>query len=255
MTIVSVFFYREQSDAHAQLQYWRSENPDGFLLNCLTRTSGKLHRAECHHLGDSTWESDGTGGDLVRKRKACALNIGALRAWAVDHGVTVDICSDCRPAQGEDLVAAEAKAADAAGEFEPDGVQDARTKTIGAIVRRQGQPAFRRKLIEAYDGRCAVTGCALLEVLDAAHIIAYQGPGTNHPQNGLLLRTDIHTLLDLGLLAIDTESMTVITADALAGSDYASLAGTPLRLPRDRALSPCKTALDRQREKAGLNRH
>ncbi|WP_437800589.1 HNH endonuclease [Sorangium sp. So ce693] len=254
MTMVNVFFYREQPDAHARLQRWRSENPDGFLLNCLTTTSGKLHRTECQHLGNSTWESDGTGGDLVRKRKACALNIDALRAWAINHGVTVNICRDCRPAQGEDLVAAEATAVDATGEFDPAGVQDARAKTISAIVRRRGQPAFRRKLIEAYDGCCAVAGCALLALLDAAHIIAYQGPDTNHPQNGLLLRTDIHTLFDLGLLAVDTESMSVITAKALTGSDYASLAGTPLRQPRDRALYPSKPALDRHREKAGLTR-
>lgn len=82
----------------------------------------------------------------------------------------------------------------------------------------------------------------------------YQGHGTNHPQNGILLRTDIHTLFDLGLLAVDAETMTVITAKALEGSDYASLAGVRLRQPRDLGVAPSKAALDRQREKAGLTR-
>ena len=37
----------------------------------------------------------------------------------------------------------------------------------------------------------------------AAHIIPYKGYSTNHIQNGILLRADIHTLFDLDLLRID----------------------------------------------------
>ena len=252
--VVSVFYHRDQADAHAQLQQWCSDNSDGFLLDCKTATSGLLHRADCHHLGDATWASDGSG-DLVQQKKACALSIRALRDWCFAHGMTsVEICRTCLPSEGEESVEAEAVIADEAGDFDPVGVHDARTKIIGAIVRRRGQPAFRRQLIETYDGRCVITDCNIVETLDAAHIIAYQGPATNHPQNGLLLRTDVHTLFDLGLIAVDTQGMTVIIADVLVGSEYAALAGRRLRLPANPSLSPSKTALDHHREKAGLTR-
>ena len=80
---------------------------------------------------------------------------------------------------------------------------DGRERAIGAIVRRRGQPAFRRALLEAYHERCAVTGCDAPEALEAAHVVPYRGVATNHPANGLLLRADLHALFDLGLIAVD----------------------------------------------------
>ena len=44
---------------------------------------------------------------------------------------------------------------------------------------------------------------SISETLEAAHIIPYKGSSTNHIQNGILLRADIHTLFDLDLLRID----------------------------------------------------
>ena len=85
-------------------------------------------------------------------------------------------------------VAKEAKALDAAGEFDPDDVKDARRWVLASIARRQGQPEFRKQLLALYGGRCAVTGSRVEAVLEAAHIIGYKGPETNRPQNGLLLR-------------------------------------------------------------------
>lgn len=65
------------------------------------------------------------------------------------------------------------------------------------MVLREGQPAFRGALILAYAGECAITGCAVTDLLDAAHIARYSGPKSNVTANGLLLRTDIHKLFDL----------------------------------------------------------
>ena len=59
---------------------------------------------------------------------------------------------------------------------------------------------FRDALIGAYAGRCAITGCSVLDILEAAHITPYLGPDTNHVTNGLLLRADLHTLFDTCLL-------------------------------------------------------
>lgn len=70
---------------------------------------------------------------------------------------------------------------------------------------RLGQGSFRILVTEAYNRRCAVTGEKTLPVLDAAHIKPFSDGGQYSIQNGLLLRTDIHTLFDHGYLTINTD--------------------------------------------------
>lgn len=132
---------------------------------------------------------------------------------------------------------------EASGAFDPASIEDARKKTFAAIVMRQGQPAFRKKLLEAYERRCALTGCPVEEVLEAAHICRYMGAQTNVVRNGLLLRADLHTLYDRALIAIDPASHELIVAPALRGSEYASIAGRTLRLPKDPMQRPSPDAL------------
>ena len=57
-------------------------------------------------------------------------------------------------------------------------------------------------------------------VLEASHITPYLGEKSNHPSNGLLLRADIHTLWDQGLIAINPADMKVNINQALYGSIY-----------------------------------
>ncbi len=70
------------------------------------------------------------------------------------------------------------------------------------IKQRRGQKKFRDQLLLS-NPVCAVTGCGLTDILEAAHIDAYRNASHNHISNGLLLRSDIHTLFDLNLLAIN----------------------------------------------------
>jgi len=118
------------------------------------------------------------------------------------------------------------------GAFDVLGIEDARRRVLATIVRRQGQPAFRDALMVAYEGRCAITSCDVPAALEAAHIAPYLGPKTNHVQNGLLLRADIHTLFDLNLLTIDAATMSVNLAAGLE-AHYSHLQGQRLRLPPD----------------------
>jgi len=145
-----------------------------------------------------------------------------------------------------------ADVADSTGDFDPSSVEDARKKTLAAIVRRQGQPAFRLALLSAYAGRCAVTGCDIAPALEAAHIVPYRGPGTNHVTNGLLLRADIHTLFDLGLIAVDEREYTLLVAPRLSHEDYAGLAGKRIYLPKRLAQRPNPAALRQHRQRARL---
>lgn len=125
---------------------------------------------------------------------------------------------------------------------EPGPHEDTRLRTLRAIVQRQGQHAFRQRLLDAYGGRCAVTGERAVQVLEAAHIDGYMGPHTNLVTNGLLLRADLHTLFDLHLVGVDPEGRLVVS-EGLAGSSYAKLHGKRLRLPSRAQDQPSKRRL------------
>ena len=136
--------------------------------------------------------------------------------------------------------------------FDPDSGKAGRSQVIESIIRRRGHPSFRQLLLAAYEYRCAVTNFNAIDALEAAYIIPYRGKFTHHPSNGLLLRADLHTLFDLGKIAVDTRSMTVIVSDELMDSSYRILAGRPLRYPKDAEQRPSTEALDLHRRLAGL---
>lgn len=131
-----------------------------------------------------------------------------------------------------------------AGVFDPTDIEDARSKTLAAVVRRRGQSAFRDALRDAYGDRCCLTDCNLVDVLEAAHIHPYRGDQTNVVSNGLLLRTDIHTLFDLFLLRIDPINLTVQISPKLIGTEYASLQGRRVATPVDPGKAPSPKALE-----------
>lgn len=104
------------------------------------------------------------------------------------------------------------------------------------LVRpRLGQGAFRVLVTDAYDRRCAVSGERTLPILDAAHIRAYADGGEHEGSNGILLRTDIHKLFDLGYVTVDEDSRFVVSgrlkADFDNGKHYYDLHGSHLRSP------------------------
>lgn len=103
------------------------------------------------------------------------------------------------------------------------------------IRERRGQQYFRNILRERYGDRCLVTGCEVLAVLEAAHIKPYRGEDDNHPENGLLLRADIHTLFDLDLLGLEPVRLRVeLHPDLTKEKEYGHLAGKTLGCPPDR---------------------
>ncbi len=67
---------------------------------------------------------------------------------------------------------------------------------------RLGQGAFRVLVTDAYQRRCAVTGERTLPVLEAAHIKPYAMSGPHRVSNGILLRSDLHKLFDLGYVTV-----------------------------------------------------
>lgn len=70
---------------------------------------------------------------------------------------------------------------------------------------RPQQAAFRRRVFEACGGRCVISGCDLVEVLDAAHKKGRDWRKHNTAYDGYVMRKDLHALYDNGLLMIDTD--------------------------------------------------
>jgi putative restriction endonuclease len=114
---------------------------------------------------------------------------------------------------------------------------------------RKGQPGFRSAVLRAYGKRCAITKTAVTETLQAAHIQPYINEKSNHVQNGLCLRADLHALFDEGLIAID-DDYCVLVSEKLRrmSSAYGALEGRKLRLPKDQDSRPVKAAIQFHRE-------
>ena len=74
--------------------------------------------------------------------------------------------------------------------------------TTSLTKHRLGQGAFRIAVTEAYQKRCAITGAKTLPVLEAAHIKPFSENGPHSVKNGLLLKSDFHTLFDDGYVTI-----------------------------------------------------
>jgi len=111
------------------------------------------------------------------------------------------------------------------------------------IRGRLGQGAFRVLVTDAYDRRCAVTGEKTLPVLEAAHIKPYALHGPHRVSNGILLRSDLHKLFDLGYVTVTPELRFEVSprlkTEWQNGREYYAHHGQPLHVqPADRASQP-----------------
>jgi hypothetical protein len=124
---------------------------------------------------------------------------------------------------------------------------------LRAIRERQGQPKFRRAVLNAYERKCAISGCDLEQAVEAAHIRPYSGGRSDRLSNALLLRADLHTLFDLGLVSIDAQKWTVVMdANLRRQAEYGDYHGKKIHLPRDKKYWPSKSKLDQHRRAFGL---
>lgn len=106
-----------------------------------------------------------------------------------------------------------------------------------ALVRRRlGQGSFRILVTDLYERRCAVTGERALPVLEASHIQPVTEGGTHRIDNGVLLRSDVHTLFDRGYITITPREELQVSRrlrdDFHNGEAYYALEGRELWLPR-----------------------
>lgn len=86
---------------------------------------------------------------------------------------------------------------------------DEKPRNYGQAEIRDGQNAFSLAVRENCDNKCVVTGCRVGSRLQAAHISPHKEDINYSVTNGLLLRADIHQMLDKGDCAIHPTEMKI----------------------------------------------
>lgn len=118
-----------------------------------------------------------------------------------------------------------------------------------SIRPRLGQGAFRVEVTDAYSRCCAITGEKTLPALEASHIRPYAKSGPHEIRNGLLLRSDLHNLFDLGYLTVTldyrVEVSRRIREEFQNGRHYYALHGQSLAVvPRHEGSRPASEFLE-----------
>jgi len=158
---------------------------DGFLRNCFALPVDALYDAYAEQL--ARWPTRARNGksphiyfvdtrnqeasECVKAVQSRAVNLGRLALNAVSPSST-----DTQPES-------------------EDGMSHMRRAVNVRLLQRQ----FRQRVGEAYGWRCAVSNCALDAVLEAAHLPGRNWREHNRAKDGVLLRVDLHKLLDCGL--------------------------------------------------------
>ncbi len=116
------------------------------------------------------------------------------------------------------------------------------------VAGRLGQRPFQALVLDAYKRRCAVTGEKIRPVLQAAHIKPVASGGENRLDNGLLLRSDVHTLFDSGYLGLTRDHKLLVSprirSEFSNGEEFYGRAGSPIGLPDRRADRPNREFLE-----------
>lgn len=113
---------------------------------------------------------------------------------------------------------------------------------------RLGQRSFQAVVLNAYHRRCAITGSKIRPVLQAAHIRPVTEGGEHRLDNGLLLRSDVHTLFDRGYLGVDPAYRLRVSPrlrdDFGNGDRFYAQAGQHVALPEHRVDRPQREFLE-----------
>lgn len=115
--------------------------------------------------------------------------------------------------------------------------------------------AFRRKVREAYDYRCAMSGLRLRNgggrpEVNAAHIIPVERQGSDAVHNGLALSGTLHWMFDRGLVGVADDGSILVSRNKVPGDVIERLIvpGGRLVLPVDRRNWPNRRNLQWHRE-------
>ena len=174
-----------------------------------------------------------TAEGTVRKGGAQQLAVRRLSEADFARIVNLGLPQDLEAIEARRYAAAPSGADDPPGLFE--------RPVLERLTRRAYRDvAFRRKVREAYDHRCAISGLDLRNgggrpEVAAAHIIPVDRNGSDSVRNGLALSGTLHWMFDRGLLSV-AEDFTILVSRNKVPADVVKRLIVPdgkLRRPRD----------------------
>lgn len=125
----------------------------------------------------------------------------------------------------QDLEQIEATRYEPQGATLNEGAQLFRRPVLERLTRRPYRDvAFRRKVREAYDYRCAMSGLMLRNgggrpEVQAAHIRPVEHQGSDSVRNGLALSGTLHWMFDRGLISVADDCQTILVSHNKVPSD------------------------------------
>ncbi len=189
-------------------------------LSINTTKSGKYEDQEVPGgLWRYDYQSGGTAGKNTKMRKAMELQFPLIWFFQQDFGryvpYRVFIINDY-PDEGYCLIA-------------PDPILATALRSESIIERRYAermmkqrlhQPAFRARVISAYETKCAICRLGHGRLLDAAHITPDSDEiSSTSVTNGLSLCKIHHTAYDINIVGIDADYTVHVREDILAEKD------------------------------------
>jgi putative restriction endonuclease len=165
------------------------------------------------------YQSGGSAGKNTKMRKAMELQLPLI--WFVQQEsrrylpYRVFIISD-HPDEGYCLIAPEPSLANA---YRSESLIE-RRYAERMMKQRLHQPAFRARVISAYETQCAICRISHGRLLDAAHITPDSAElSSTSVTNGISLCKIHHAAYDINILGIDSDYTVHVRADILAERD------------------------------------
>jgi putative restriction endonuclease len=195
----------------------------GELRATLSINTTKSGKYEDQEIAGGLWrydyQSGGSAGKNTKMRKAMELQLPLLWFVQQDSGryipYKVYIISDF-PSDSYCLIAPELVLATAA---KSESVIE-RKYAERLMKQRLHQPAFRARVLNAYETKCAICHLAHGRLLDAAHITPDKDESSSTSvTNGLSLCKIHHTAYDIQIIGIDPEYRVHVREDILAEED------------------------------------
>jgi len=108
------------------------------------------------------------------------------------------------------------------------------TEVERLIVQRIGQDMFRENLLEYWEGRCAVSGLAVPELLRASHIKPWTDCASDGERldvfNGLLLAPHLDAAFDRGFITIADDGTVIVSLKLAADARLLLGLGAPAKV-------------------------
>lgn len=108
------------------------------------------------------------------------------------------------------------------------------TEAERLIVQRVGQEVFRDRLLDYWEGRCAITGLAVPELLRASHIKPWADCETDAERldvfNGILLAPQLDAAFDRGFITVGDDGVVIVAGSLDQEARPVLGLGQPLRV-------------------------